>query len=298
MLFRSPALLLPIAFVLACAPIAKGEDEALRHALERAFSGWRTAIATRNLAAWKDNTAAFRQVEVRNMIVSQKQPFPQALFDFPLHAPEPGTLRFLKAEAKGPTAVALYFGKVEVGIPDAGEIPENLLLLRFASESGRWKFDTMRLINLAGTPEVRTSLKSGGSLADLNSPEFEPSGEIPLVPKLCGAPDHVAALQVASLGYATLPKVNGFALTPVADAAEQQIIIGGLKAGENTLELEIKPTPVAEGSARHLEVNAVVITGNESKPMIRVFTWRPPTGSAPPFTEQKIIVNKITLRGD
>lgn len=270
----------------------------MRHDLERAFSGWRTAIATRNLANWKENTASFRQVEIRNMIVSQKQPFPQALFDFPLHAPEPGTLRFLKAEAKGPTAVALYFGRIEVGIPDAGEIPENLLLLKFVNESGRWKFDTMRLVNLASAPEVRTSLKSGGSLGDLNSPEFEPSGVVPPTPKLCQAPDHVAALQIASLGYATLPKVNGFALTPVADAAEQQIIVGGLKAGENTLTLEIKPTPVAEGSARHLEVNAVVLTGVESKPSIRVFTWRPPTSSAPPFTEQKIIVNKITLRGD
>ena len=55
---------------------------------------------------------------------------------------------------------------------------------------------------------------------------------------------------------------------------------------------------MAEGSARHLDVNAVVITGNEAKPMIRVFTWRPPGETAPEFTEQKIIVNKITLRGN
>lgn len=291
-------LLLPCAFTLFCATGLRGQDDALRHELERAFSGWRTAIATRNLASWKENTASFRQVETRNMIVSQKQPFPQALFDFPLRAPEPGTLRFMKAEAKGPTAHAIYFGKVDVGIPDAGEIPENLLLLKFVNESGRWKFDTLRLVNLASAPDIRASLKSGGSTGMIDSPEFAPSGSVPAVQKLCPAPDYVAALQVVSLGYATLPRVNGFALPVVADAAEQHIIIGGLKAGENTLTLEVKPTTVAEGSARHLTVNAVVLSGNESKPTIRVFTWKPTGETAPEFTEQKIIVNKITMRGN
>jgi hypothetical protein len=294
----APLLFLPVAFALVCATDLRGEDDALRHELERAFAGWRSAIATRNLAAWKDNTATFRQAETRNMIVSQKQPFPQALFDFPLRAPETGTLRFMKAEARGPTAHAFYFGKVDVGIPEAGEIPDNLLLLKFVNESGRWKFDNLRLVNLATAPDVRASLKNGGSAELLNSPEFEPAGLVPPTPKLCGAPDYVAALQVASLGYATVPRVNGFALPRVADAAEQHIIIGGLRNGENTLTLEIKPTPVAEGSARHLEVSAVVLTGNEAKPVIRVFNWRPPGETAPEFSEQKIIVNKITLRGN
>lgn len=293
-----PAALLPLSFALLFATGLRSDDEGLRRELERSFSGWRTAIATRNLAAWKENTASFRQVETRNMIVSQKQPFPQALFDIPLRAPEPGTLRFMKSEANGLTASAVYFGKVDVGIPDAGEIPENLLLLKFINESGRWKFDTLRLVNLAGAPDVRASLKNGGSSGMLNSPEFVPSGIVPATPKPCQAPDHVAALQVASLGYATVPRVNGFALPVVADAAEQHIIIGGLNSGENTLTLEVKPTPVAEGSARHLVVNAVVLTGNEAKPMIRVFTWKPPGETAPEFTEQKIIVNKITLRGN
>ncbi len=290
--------LLPAVLTLFCATGLRGEDDTLRRELERAYSGWRTAIVTRNLAAWKENTASFRQMDTRNMIVSQKQPFPQALFDFPLRAPETGTLRFIKAQAKGPTARAIYFGKADVGIPDSGEIPENLLLLNFINESGRWKFDTLRLINLASVQDIRTTLKNGGNSGILNSPEFEPDGVLPPTQKPCAAPDHIATLQVASLGYATVARVNGFALPVVADAAEQHIIIGGLKDGENTLTLEIKPTVVAEGSARHLVVHAVLLTGNEAKPMIRVFTWKPPEKNAPEFSEQKIIVNKITMRGD
>lgn len=277
---------------------AQGDEASLRRELERVFSDWRRAMVARSLAGWREHTAAHRQMHTRNLIVSRKMPFPEALFDFPLRAPEPGTLRFLKAEALGPTAHAVYFGKVDVGIPDAGEIPENLLLLKFVHESARWKFDTLRLVSLASAPDVRAALKNGGSSPFLGEPEFRPSGVLPPTPKACPVPDHVASLQVASLGYATAAQVNGFALPVVADAAEQHIIVGGLRDGDNTLTLEIKPTPVAEGSARHLEVNAVVMTGNDARPQIRVFHWRPPAGAAPPFSEQKIIVNKITLRGN
>ena len=292
--FTIPACLAIIANFM---PL-RADDSALRGDLDRAYSAWRAAVATRNLQGWKEHTATFRQVLTRNLIVSQKQPFPQALFDFPLRAPETGTLRFIKAEAKGATASMVYFGSVDVGIPDAGDIPENLLLLSYIGEGGRWKFDTLRLINLASAPDVRASLKNGGGSGVLTDPEFSPSGIVPAVPKLCPQPDHVATLQIMSLGYATRAKVNGFELPVVSDAAEQHLIIGGLRDGENSLELEIKQTRVAEGSARHCNVNAVVFEPRDGKPSVRVFTWHPPGEIAPAFTEQKIIVNKITMRGN
>lgn len=271
-------------------------DEAdLRRELEQSFSQWRSAIATHNLTNWQRTTATFRQVMTRNVIVSQKHPYPQALFDFPLRAPETGTLRFLRAAAKGPTANLIYFGKVDLGIPDA-EVPENLLILKFINEGGHWKFDTLRLLNLAGSPDVRASLKGGSSTAILDEPDFQPDGVAPEIPKLCPTPDYVSALQVTALGYAVTARVNGFALPTVADRAEQHLIVGGLKDGENSLSLEIKPTTVAEGSARHLEVNAVVLTGQPAKPAIRVFNWTP-NGAIPAASDQKIFVNKITLRG-
>jgi hypothetical protein len=283
--------------LLACALAAFAEDASLRQNLEHTFSDWRAAIATHNLPAWQQNTATYRQVLTRNLIVSQKQPYPQALFDFPLRAPETGTLRFVKAEANGVAANLIYFGKVDLGIPDA-DVPENLLVLKFVSESGKWKFDTMRLINLQSAPEVRASLKNGGSTGFLNGGEFMPDAILPPTPKLCPAPEYVAALQVTSLGYTTTATVNGFTLPAVSDSAEQHVIIGGLRQGENSLTIEVKQTPVAEGSARHFEVNAIVKTGVEKKPAIRVFNWKPPGETSPSaYTEHKIYVNKITLQG-
>ncbi len=284
------------AACLALALNASADEATLRRDLEKTFSEWRTAISTHNLASWQQRTASSRQLLTRNLIVSQKQPFPQALFDFPLHAPETSTLRFIKAEEKGATANLLFFGKADLGIPDPGEIPEQLVLLKFINEAGRWKFDTVKLINLESAPEILATLKNGNAATALNMPEFSPTGIVPPTPKACPSPDHMAALQITSLGYATSATVNGFAVPVVRDAAEQHLIIGGLKDGENALTLEIKPTPVAEGSARHFEVNAIVVTGNEKKPSIRVFNWKPEGETAPEFIEKKIFVNKITLR--
>jgi hypothetical protein len=296
MILRLPSLATLAAALIAAAP--GRADDALRRELDRTFSEWRGAMATHSLEGWRQSTAASRQMATRNLIVSQKQPFPEALFNFPLRAPETTTMRFVKAEARGPTAHLVYFGKVEMGIPEAGEVPDNLLVLKFISEAGRWKFDTLRLVNLANSPDVRATLKNGGSTAFLDEPEIKPTGTAPDVPKPCPPPDHIAALQVMSLGYSTNASVNGFALPVVADAAEQHIIIGGLKDGENALKLEVKPTPVAEGSARHLQVNAIIYTTDPKRRTIKVFTWKPPGETAPEFTEQKIFVNKITMRPD
>ncbi len=285
-----------LATCLAFALNTFADETALRRDLEKVFSEWRAAIATHNLASWQQSTASSRQLLTRNLIVSQKQPFPQALFDFPLHAPETSTLRFIKAEEKGATANLLYFGKADLGIPDPGEIPELLVMLKFINESNRWKFDTVKLINLESSPEILGTLKNGNASGVIRMPEFSPSGVVPPTPKACAIPDHMAALQITSLGYTTTAEVNGFALPVVRDAAEQHLVIGGLKGGENALTLEVKPTPVAEGSARHLEINAIVITGDAKKPSIRVFNWKPEGESAPEFIEKKIYVNKITLR--
>jgi len=290
-------LFLPVFLVLALVAHLSADESNLRRDLEHTYSQWRAAIAARSLSGWKDSTALFRQVMTRNMIVSQKQQFPEALFEFPLRAPELGPLRFLKAAAKGPTATLVYFGKVDLGIPDT-EVPENLLMLKFINEGGKWKFDTLRLLNLASAPEVRSALKNGGSSAMLEEPEFQPDGVAPEVPKLCGAPDHLGGLQIIAFGYTVKAKVNGFELPAVENNAEQHLIIGGLKDGENSLTMEIKQNPIAEGSDRHVEVNAVIPTRDPSKPFIRVFNWTPEGANAPANVDEKIIVNKITMRGD
>lgn len=285
-----------ISASLLCAILVHAEDAGLRRELDRAYSAWREAIVSRSLSGWQQTTAAHRQVQTRNLIVSQKQPFPNALFDLPMRPAETTTLRFLRADASGNTAQLAYFGKVDIGLIDPTEIPENILLLKFVKEATGWKFDTTRLVNLAGAPDVRAALQNGASTPFLQDAEFAPDGVVPATPKPCPVPDRIGVLQVASFGYVTKATVNGFEVATVQNNAEEHIVIGGLKDGENPLVLSVKPLPVEEGAEKAVEVNALVLTGNEKKPTIRVFSWKPEGKTIPEEVKQIIHVSRITLR--
>jgi len=272
------------------------DDQTLRRELDRNYSAWRDAMMTRNVNGWKDATASSRQMTTRNLIVSQQQPFPAALFNLPMRPPEINTLRFVKVQSAGDTATLLYFGKVDLGISDPSEIPENILMLTFIKEGAAWKFDTTRLINLSPAPEVRAALKNGGTSPMLNEPVFAPSGVVPSTPKACPTPDRVGVLQVASFGYATHAKVNDFSVATVQNNAEEHIIIGGLRNGPNPLNLQVKTLPIPDDASRTLEVNAIVLTGIQDKPTIAVFNWKPESTTVPESVDLTIFVNRTTLK--
>lgn len=285
-----------LAFLFLTAGILRGEDPELRRQLERSYGAWKQSLIAADLSGWQQSTAAHRQMLTRNLIVSQKQPFPHALFAIPMRPPEIATLRFLGSTVKGNTANLAYFGKVDLGLVDQSEIPESLLILKFVRESTGWKFDTTRLINLGSAPEIQAALKNGGRANFLDDPEFAPTGEVPAVPKACPVPDRIGVLQIASFGYATRVSVNGFDVATVQDNAEEHLVIGGLKNGDNPTTVEAKQLPVPEGAERSLEINAIILTGEQKRPTIQVFSWKAEKHPVPEFQKMMIFVNKITMR--
>jgi hypothetical protein len=285
-----------LAAVLLSASAGGANDSALRPDLERTYSTWRSAIAARDMAGWQKSTAAHRQMATRNLIVSQKQPFPEALFNLPMRPADIATLRFLQVKVEGNTAHSAYFGKVDLGLLEASEIPENILVLKFVKEASGWKFDTSRLFNLTGSPELRASLQNGGTNQVLNEPSLAPDGRVPSVAKPCPLPDRIGVLQVASIGYVTSATVNGFDVATVRDNAEEHLIIGGLRNGENPLVLKVEEVAVPEGEDRLLQVNAIILTGDEKKPTIKVFDWKAEGKSLTEPVKLSIFVHRLTMR--
>ena len=285
-----------VLIAIVSAGLLRADDSGLRRELERTYSSWRSAIVSRNLPGWQQTTAAHRQMLTRNLIVSQRQPFPNALFDLPMRPAETATLRFVQSDVNGNTAQLIYFGKVDIGLVDPGDVPDSILALKFVKEATGWKFDTFRLVNLAGAPDVRATLQNGGSTAFFKDPDFAPDGVVPPVAKPCPVPDRIGVLQIASFGYATRAIVNGFDTATVQDNAEEHIVIGGLKDGENPLALTVKPLPVPADAERSLEVNALVLTGDQKRPTIRVFSWKPEGATVPEQVNLTIHVSRITLR--
>lgn len=284
------------ALLISVIPLRSAEESNVRRELDHAYTSWREAIISRDISAWQQTTASYRQLLTRNLIVSQKQPFPEAMFALPIKPPETTTLRFLKSEVKGDTAHLIYFGKVDVGLVDAAEIPECILILKFVKESAGWKFDTTRMVNLANAPEVKSTLQTGGSAPFLSEPVFNPSGIVPATAKPCPQPDRIGVLRVVSFGYEARASVNGFEVASVQNNAEEHIIIGGLNNGENPLTLNVKSLPIPEGEERVLEIDALVLTGSEKKPTYHVFSWKPEKHPAAEETRLVIHVSRLTMR--
>lgn len=244
----------------------------LRPSLERAYEKWRSAILTQDPKAWAGAITQYRQVVTRNLIVSQRQRFPQAVFAVPLDPPDISSLRLLEVQAVGETAHLLYFGKVNMG-GDADQIPDSVLMLKFFNERGVWKFDSNKLLKLLDQPELLAQLKSGGKLDFLDYPEFTPPGKAPAVPAICEVPENVAGCTLQSFGYETRMRINGFDYPVMQDHAEKLFVIGGLKNGANEVTLTVTPTEIPKGEERLLQLDFFVLTGKEDKPPVRVFHY-------------------------
>lgn len=271
------------------------ETATLRAELERVYHEWRGAMLNRNVQAWQKSTSRYRQVHTHNMIVSQRQPYPEAVFAVPLRPPDITKLKMLEVEAIGDTAHLVYFGRIDLGI-EVDEVPENLLVLRYIKDPDGWRFDTSRLVNLQGALDVRASLKEGGKATFLDEPEFTPPGKAPPVPAVCKVPQYVGAFQLESIGYETRVRVNGFDYPPVRDVAINQLIIGGLDRDENELELSITPTEVPPGEERSLEISVMVVPGDAEQKPVPVYRWKTTEAVPPPVKKVLVWVNNSTLK--
>ncbi len=230
-------------------------------------------MQAKNYGAWTSATAAYRQAEIRNRIISQKQLFPDAMFEVPLSAPQLAQLNMIDIFVKGPTATAVYFGKLDFGTGGDGNNPDSFLVLRFAGEGDAWKFDNMRVIKFGPGSDLLQKIRQG-DFGFLQDPEFQPSGVVPPVAAPVSVPSFLAELWVSAIGYEATVTINGQHSNTVVNNTGRDLVIGGLNRGDNRIGFTIKPDPNADPSIpKRLEV-AVYAAGNEASPAERVYHYR------------------------
>jgi hypothetical protein len=223
------------ASALVWSAFASAQDN-LRPALETSYRNWRTAMVKQDLAAWQRATASSRQATVRNLIVSEKKPFPSTLFNLPAPPPSLDGLKFLSAKQKGPTAKAAYFGKIDFG----GQPSDNLLVLSFINENG-WRYDRADFVNLAALPEVRAELATGNLRYLEDNPEAQPSGELPPRAIVVPPAKYIAKVYVFCPGRDVQVQVNRVSRHQFKNAKEAEIIIGGARDGLNEVQYAVRP---------------------------------------------------------
>jgi hypothetical protein len=271
-----------------------GHAEDLRSQLERSYRGWADAMTQRNLSLWEQHTATYRQVMTRNFVVSRKAKWPDAIFDLPFRLPEIATLTHLATFEKGDTANVIYFGKVDFGVLER-DVPNNLLMLKFVREREGWKFDNTKFFNLEADPGVR-QLIANDELDFLKDPEFQPTGQVPPVPRAITSFDHPGEIWIASMGYETTVTIGDLHASKVSGNVITDVVIGGLSRSGLPVTVEVKEAPLPPGEQRRLAVEIYAL--RSGKPAVKVWEYRPdPEKALEPYTA-KVYANAVTMKED
>lgn len=267
-------------------------QEALRQDLEKTYTMWRNALVGKDARTWQLVTAAHRQAEVRNRIVSEKKDFPAAVFDLPAPPPALGNLKFLQASRKGGTAKAAYFGKIDFGV--GGDPTENLLVLSFVDGGGRWQYDRADFVNLTALPDVRKEIASGDISYLQGVPEAQPSGVIPPAPIAANPATTIAKVYVFCPGREVRLQINKISHHRFANAKEAEIVIGGARLGSNEVQYAIKPLEGGTGNEA-MTIRVYLLSQIPGTNPVKAFEYQiPEKGAFKPFGTGNFVLDAAT----
>ncbi len=286
------------AISLVFCTVSSAQDN-LRPALETTYSAWREAMIRRDPAAWQRVTAEHRRVEVRNRIVSEKLPFPASIFNLPAPPPSLQGLKFLEAKQNGATAKASYFGKIDFGI--GGDPSDNLLVLSFIRGSGGWLYDRADFVNLTALPDVRKELAAGDLTYLKETPESQPSGQVPATPISANPAKYVAKVYVFCPGREVQLQVNKISRHRFANAKEAEVVIGGAVDGPNEVQYSIKKLEGGTGK-EVMTIRVYLMSTIPGEKPVKTFEYQIAEGETPKafgtgtFVVDAETVSKISRR--
>ncbi len=252
------------------------QDE-LRPGLETTYNAWREAMIRKDVEVWQRVTAEHRRVEVRNRIVSEKLPFPATVFELPAPPPSLQGLKFLEALQNGATAKAAYFGKIDFGV--GGAPTDNLLVLAFVKGPAGWLYDRADFVNLAALPVVRKELEEGNLKYLKETPEIQPSGQVPPTPIPVPPAKHVAKVYVFCPGREVQVQINKVSRHRFANAKEAQIVIGGAQDGPNEVQYTVKKLEGGTGK-EVMTIRVYLMSEVVGEKPIKVFQYQIAAGDA------------------
>ena len=285
-----------IAGTLQAAP-QKADAALVRH-LDAVYQHWRDSVIRRDIEKWQVHTASHRRISILNRIHSERRPISFALSSLPASPPDSRPLKLLAVKVKGITANMIYLGPVDFKV--GGTPPNNLLVLSFAKEGNRWKYDSADYMNLASIPEARKQLEAG-KLDHLEGPEFSPKGNIeqPAI-VLRGAVKYIAKTYVYCPGREVKVMVNGVSRHLYQNTKASEVVIGGARDGLNEVQFTARKLPGGEGK-EPLAVRVYLMSQVAGVKPLKVFEYQVQEGEKvnPAGTENFVVgpSEAIRLRG-
>lgn len=231
--------------VSAQAQVANGEQTVAE--LRNAYNNWRAAMVRKDAGLWKRYTSTTKQINIRNRIWSERQPFPQAVFALPIAPPDISRLKAMSVRAQGRTAKVTYFGKVDFGV--GGKPTENLFVVSYIQERTGWKYHGGEFVNLGALPDVRKQLATGNK-DFLDGEDFFPNGIPEAAPfAIRGPAKYIAKAYVFCPGREVNLLINKKSRHRFQNTKRADVIIGGAGDGMNEVQYSIKDIPGGDPNA-------------------------------------------------
>ncbi len=267
------------------------QTAALSNDLQRAYLYWRGAMVGKNYNQWNQITASHRKITIQNRILSEKGQFPADIFKTPVPPPTLNGLKLLRVRSKGVTAKLVCFGKVDFGV--GGQPSDNLLVLNYLHEGGRWKYDNAEFINLSALKDVRSQLLAG-KLDYVDGAAFIPDGKKPKKPIVVGKAKYIAKVYAYCPGREVQVSINSLSKHRFQNAERAEVIIGGGRDGVNSIWFSIKDLPDYKGD-EPLTVRVYVFSQIPGVKPVMVFRYQTKKGEKPKFSSsEKFMIDATT----
>jgi hypothetical protein len=199
--------------------------------LEKVFAGLKTAAATGSVAKVQKFVSARLLGTMRNSLASAGLTLtPDYIKDIGSSFDFAGA-RFVRSFEKGPT-VGLVYSKTEKDDKKGIEF----IFIKYVKESDGWKFD-------GGFDLTDNAVDAKGKKREFTEGDIPEKlaidGNVLPAPPLAKAAEFPASLFIFGQGYKTTVVINGGEPVVSDGGSSSGEITGGLKAGVNTIEIEV-----------------------------------------------------------
>jgi len=267
-------------------------NEPLKNHLEAVYMQWHSAMIKKNYNLWVQHTGSHRQQSIKNRILSEKKAFPAWVFKVPVSPPSLAGLKAVSVSSKGPTATAVYFGQVDFGV--GGNPTDNILLLSFVNERGRWKYDNADFIRLTDLPDVRKQLQ-GGNYTYTDHQDFKPTGILPQTPIAVGPAKYIAKVYAFCPGREVKMKVNKVSDHRFQNTKESEVVIGGGLDGLNEVQFATKPLEGSTGKEA-LCIRVYLMSTTPGVQPIKIYEYLvKENGVVKPYGSANFIINQAIV---
>ncbi len=114
--------------------------------------------------------------------------------------------------------------------------------------------------------------------------EFQPAPQLPPIPQPVNMPEFIAEVWVDATGYEVTVEVNGHPSGTFTNIRTSELVMGGVRPGQNAIRLTTKLLENAEGASPKVEV-AIYAAKDPTLQADRVYHYRPGSAVQPQVTE-------------